>query len=222
MTSPKHQLLLRPSDEPSHARFAERVRARAVPQLLEAGPSELKLTLTDTPPPRLAVQPFSRRPVALVSWRGDRPPPGVEGFRVEAYRVEEALPVAYERTWPDGEPTPGVSLLTLFRRKRDLDDDTFLRRWHGGHTPLSLEIHPLWCYVRNVVLHAEGDAEPWDGIVEEHFRRRAELLDPRRFFGGGRVLPMLRNMVRVGADIAGFMDLRSMQVHLATERWIRS
>ena len=41
-----------------------------------------------------------------------------DDVRVTAYRVDESTPLAYERTWPDGEPTPTPILLTVLHRKR--------------------------------------------------------------------------------------------------------
>lgn len=224
MTMPKIQLLLRGAS-PDHASFARRVEA-LVPALLAREPEGLKLTFTEAPPPRLSVIPFSRRPVALVSvWAPDGGGQGewaraaaLEGAEVTVYHVEESTPVAYARTWPDGERTPAAVLLTVFRRKRGLSDEELIRRWHGRHTPLSLEIHPLFGYVRNVVTSSSG--APLDAIVEEHFRAREDLLHPHRMFGGP--LRMLPNMVRVGRDIAGFIDRSSLETYLTAERWIRT
>ncbi|MCZ7682975.1 MAG: EthD domain-containing protein [Sandaracinaceae bacterium] len=221
---PKIQLLLRGASL-DHASFARRVDALA-PALLAEEPEGLKLTVTEAPPPRLSVIPFSRTPFALLSvWTRDEGAldawsraAATEGIDVTAYRVEESTPVAYARTWPDGERTPAVVLLTVFRRKRGLDDEELIRRWHGGHTPLSLEIHPLFGYVRNVVTRSSG--APLDAIVEEHFRTREDLLHPHKMFGGP--LRMLPNMVRVAKDIAGFIDRASLETFLAAERWIRT
>lgn len=219
----KLQLVVRPAAPERHAPFAVRVRDRLVPALLDRDPAGLKVVVTERPPPRPSLVPFSRAPVAVISWWGAEPPAVDEGgLDVDVYEVEEALPVAYEKTWPDGDATPGVCLLTLFRRRRGLDDATFFARWHDGHTPLSLEIHPLFAYVRNVVRRSLDGAAPLDGIVEEQFREPSDLLDPRKMYGHGRLLAALPNMIRVGVDIHGFMDLRGMEVCYATERWIRS
>ena len=153
--------------------------------------------------------------------------------------------MAYHRSWADGVPTPGIGLMTFFKRRPGLDDAVFMERWHGGHTPLSLEIHPLWSYIRNVVrepvhtiarepvhtiarepVHtiARGPAaisEPaWEGLVEEHFQRPEDLLNPLRFFGGP--LKMAFNMARVARDVAGFLDMRSLQTYLVQELFVRS
>lgn len=222
----KLQLLLRGSRGADPARFAERVRSVIVPRILEREPRGLKLGLADRRPPRLGVVPMRREAMGLVSiW----PSPGDERLepwltlardavhRASAYRVEESVPRMYRRDWPDGQDTPGVGLLTLFRRRRGLSRAELVRRWHDGHTPLALAIHPLWAYVRNVVIEGEP---PLDAIVEEHFAHPDDLLDPARFFGGA--LRMVPNMTRIGADIAGFIDLASLQSFLVTEHHVRT
>jgi hypothetical protein len=225
----KAQYLLWSSPRTPARDFAARVRADLAPQLLELGSFALELTQTELAPPRLSLFPFRRQPVALLSLRGsDLPEPRQcaellrpHAERVAGYAVDESLPVTYERTWADGEPTPGVSLLTLFRRRRGLTDADFLRRWHEGHTPLTLRTHPVWRYVRNVVREPLlDDSPPFDGIVQEHFRTRADLLNPLRFYDGPwRMLP---NMVRVGLDVAGFIDLKTIETYLAVETHARS
>jgi hypothetical protein len=79
----------------------------------------------------------------------------------------------------------------------------------------------VWCYVRNVVDESlmEG-SPPFDGIVEEHFREPRDLLSARQFFGGP--LRMVPNMIRVGFDIFGFIDLLTIQTYLVTEVHLRS
>jgi hypothetical protein len=130
-----------------------------------------------------------------------------------SYTVEQALPVAYTRDWPTMTKTPGACLLTLFRKKKSLEHEEFIRRWHNGHTPLSLEIHPLWHYARNVVVKSTG--KHYDGIVEEHCRSRSSMLNPAKFFGGP--LKMLPNMIRVYLDVKGFLDYGSIEPYLVSE-----
>jgi pimeloyl-ACP methyl ester carboxylesterase len=217
----KVQVLLSPQSDTSHETFARTVRSELGPRLREL--ERLKLTFTQAAPPRLTLFGFERTPLALVSGWG-----GPEGwwrslgpeFRARAYRVEESVPLDYERSWPDGELTPGVSLLTAFRRKRGLDDETFLSRWFGGHTPLALGMHPLYAYVRNRVLEPLDRAPELDAIVEEQFRTPGDLLFPHRMFGSP--LTMLPNMVRTAIDVAGFIDRRSLRTYLAVELCVRS
>ena len=209
-----------------HARFGQQARTLAE-RLLALEPERLKLSWTEQPPPRLALVPFARRPLALFSVVGPSPAERIAALLAEAggalsgYRVSEALPTAYRRDWPDGQRTPGAGLLTLLKRKPGLSDERFYHEWFGRHTPKSQRIHPLWCYERNRVEQAvlPGSA-PFEGIVEERFRTRAELLNPVRLFGGPLVF--LPHMVEVGLHIASFLDMRSMETYLVEELHLKS
>jgi len=226
----KLQFLLRPDGSVAIGDFARAVRETLEPALLAREPRQLSLHYTADAPPRLTVIPFRRAPICAVTLDGDASDPAgwvevmrraLPGVQIAGYRVEQAVPVAYSRDWADGEDTPGLGLLTLMRKPAALDWDRFIRRWHGHHTPLSLEIHPLWSYLRGVVEAPLLPASPpLDGIVEEHFRTRGDLLNPVRFFGGP--LRMLPNMIRVGLDVRGFIDLRTIENYLVVERNLRS
>lgn len=185
----------------------------------------VSLTLTEGPPPRLQVIPFRKGKIAVISITGDIPQPESLFFQVEgysgSYQVTEALPVTYQKTWADGTRTPGVCLLTLFRKKRNIDYATFLDRWHNSHTPLSLRIHPLWHYNRNVVdKQTVGAPAEWDGIVEEHFRERRHLTNPRIFFGNP--LTMWYHMIQVYTDTRSFLDYHTIETYLAQEYVMKS
>ena len=145
---------------------------------------------------------------------------GADGY-TGGYLVTEAVPVAYDKTWDDGVPTPGVCLLTLFHKKPGLDRDLFMSRWHDGHTPLSLRLHPLWNYSRNVVeeVITEG-SHRYDGIVEEQFRKVSDLLNPFRFFGPPFRVP--GHMIEVYRDTRSFIDMKRIETYLATEYHIVS
>ena len=228
----KLQFLVRPDPAADPCRFAADVTDRLAPRLLAHDPAALKLTFTPCAPPRLTVIPFRRGALALVSAvprDGDTDPEewartigGTLGpVRIDGYRVVESTPLAYARGWPDGARTPGVGLLTLFNRRPGQPDEQFFRAWHGGHTPLSLRIHPMWNYVRNVVTEPATAGTPrLDAIVEEHFRSRDDLLNPVRFFGGP--LAMVPNMARVALDIRNFIDLSSMETWFVDELHVRS
>ena len=188
-------------------------------------PQALSLTLTDREPPKISVIPFGKSLIAAISFVKLEESPvsllvSMEGF-AGAYKVWEDLPVSYNKSWTNQEPTPGACLLTLFRQKKNIDYDTFIDRWHNGHTPLSLKIHPLWHYSRNVVKEALVESpEHWDGIVEEHTRTRQELLNPVRFFGGIAKMPY--NMIRVFKDVKSFLDYGSVEPYLVTEYHVKS
>lgn len=212
----------------SHAAWGSRLRNEVSRRLLELAPARLDLTVTDAPPPKLTLFPFKRQPIAIFNIHADvdDPSPFEAVLRdaapsLSGYEVEETYPVAFDQTWGDGEATPTPILLTMLRKKAGVSEDEFVQRWHHGHTPLSLEIHPLCYYQRNVVRGAVTDgADPSDGIVIEACPTRNDLLNPTRFFGGAMM--MLPNMLRVAKDISGFLDMKKTETYYATEYRLRS
>lgn len=184
-----------------------------------------KVVLTENPPPKISIIPFKKDKIASITIKSL----GIvsledilkeEGF-VGSFDVTEALPVAYNKTWADGTITPGVCLLTVFNQKKSIDYDTFLDRWHNSHTPLSLKIHPLTHYDRNVVVECgTNNTENWDGIVEEHCNTRADLLNPVKFFGGA--FKMIPNIITVYTDTKSFLDYGTIETYLTAEYHIKS
>lgn len=212
----------------SHVSWAARMREKVGPGLLDLRPSKLQLTVTEAPPPKLSLFPFKRQPIAIFNVYDEGEDPGRfsdllqnAASSVSGYEVEEAYPVPYVRAWRDGAPTPSPILLTMLQKKPGVSSDEYIRRWHDGHTPLSLQIHPLWYYQRNVIRQPiTAEAEHSDGIVLEACRTAGELLNPARFFGGA--LQMLPNMLRVANDIRGFLDMKKTETFYATEYHLRS
>jgi hypothetical protein len=135
--------------------------------------------------------------------------------RVDGYLVTESMPLRCpDRDWPDGTRSPGVTLWTAFPKPDRLSDEAFYERWHGHHTPLSFEVHPLWEYTRNAVARVlTPGAPPHRAIVEERFRTLEDLVDPNRFFGAPE------NIQRVLTDIATFTDFESINTAPMSE-WI--
>ena len=221
----KEMYLIRGNAKEDYGHFANRMLQSAKMTAEIIKPAALKITLTQQPPPKISVIPFRKSKIAVLSvYKDDHAKVDylmkTEGF-AGAFTVEEALPVSYEKNWPDGQPTPGVCLLTLFHRKPGIDYDNFLNRWHNGHTPLSLKLHPLWNYNRNVVVQKICDKPDWyDGIVEEQTRTRSELLNPFKFFGNA--LEIASNMISVYRDTRSFLDYKRIETYLATEYHIVS
>jgi hypothetical protein len=98
------------------------------------------------------------------------------------YLVAESVPQEYQKIdWPDGQSSPGITLLALLKRRPTMPAPEFYERWLA-HTQISLEIHPLTRYHRNVVLRKVcGAGDYWDGIVEERVAC-LEDLEPVRFY----------------------------------------
>jgi hypothetical protein len=209
----------------SYRQFEARIMQLAHSVVKAVNPQKLKVVITSGPPPAVSIIPFQKKMVASVSvYKEDNVPVtllvSAAGF-AGAYCVTEALPVEYEKRWPDGEVTPGVCLLTLFNRKKGLDHETFIHRWHNSHTPLSLRIHPLWNYSRNVVtdLMVPG-SQGYEGIVEEQMRTDADLLNPFRFFGNPLVI--IPRMIAVYRDTKSFLDYRGIETYFSREVVVKS
>lgn len=221
----KEIYILTSHNSENYKAFQNRIMDLSQSVLKEYDPETLKTCLTHRSPPPISVIPFKRNKIAAISVTRDTGSSldlikDTEGF-IGAYRVNEAIPVAYEKTWKDGHPTPGVCLLTLFHKKPGLDQETFIHRWHQGHTPLSLRLHPLWNYNRNVVISAlKADSIWYDGIVEEHFQKASDLLNPMIFFGPP--LKMLPHMYQVLKDTRSFIDMKRIETYLCTEFHLKS
>ena len=221
----KEIYLIQGLDNEDYAAFSARIASLVefIEETLK--PKFLKYNITTNPPPALSIIPFSKKKLAAVSIEHDTQSPvynfiDADGF-YGAYQVTEALPVSYKQDWPDGQPTPGACLLTLFSKKKNIDYPTFINRWHNNHTPLSLRYHPLWNYNRNVVdQRLTNTSKPFDGIVEEQVRTASDLLNPFKFFG--HPLIIIPRMIHVYLDTNSFIDYKSMETFLATEYIVKS
>jgi hypothetical protein len=211
------------------AAFNSAVLGELAPRLLSLDPTKPKISLTEPKPPRLTVLPLKRTGLALLSVWDELERPAEQwrdeiaslGGDVAGYRVSESVPVAYQRNWADGQPSPGAVLLTLMKKNAKLSYEQFMAEWFGKHTPMAVEIHPLWNYIRNVVDSVEIEGSPpFDGIVEEHFRTLSDITRPWRMFGGK--LKMVRNMVRVGRHANKFLSLSETENYILTEYHLRS
>ena len=211
--------IIRGLKDDSYETFHHRVK-ELVDNIKHHNPGRIHYTITLEKPPSLAIIPFSKKKIALISVHSQNFNPnellkGINGYE-GSFSVTEALPIAYKKNWDDGEVTPGVCLLTLFRKKKGISYDTFLDRWHNGHTPFTLKVHPIYHYNRNVVDKSIEEGFVWyDGIVEEHCRTRKELLNPLKFFTkSGNAL---KNMILTYFDTKSFIDYKSMETYLVQE-----
>lgn len=148
--------------------------------------------------------------------------------RTSPYLLTESVPLEHQgRDWPDGIRSPGVSLLTAFPKLDEIDHETFYERWHGSHSKLTFEIHPIRRYVRNVVTRRLGDGPPADAVVTESFDA-GDLLDPSRFYGVSEPeLSWQDAMGRINEDLVTFADMARLQtapteeILLASAPWER-
>jgi uncharacterized protein (TIGR02118 family) len=136
--------------------------------------------------------------------------------RVDVWRVDPHRVIAGERVTPDGEPAPGVKMVSFMRRAEFLTHEQFVRHWTENHTPLAQRHHiGLWNYTQNVVRRAltpGGDAI--DGVAELHFRTRDDF--DNKFFDSddGRAAIL--------ADVKRFMLPPSAETALMREIPLRT
>ena len=140
------------------------------------------------------------------------------GGRIAGYLVTESVPRDYaQRDWPDGERSPGVTLVAAFPMARGIDAETFFSQWQQHHTPLSLSLHPLTRYLRNSVARVlTPGAPPYQALVEERVADLQDLLDPLRFFGSEEA------QERSFEHVQRFTDIDEMHTALMSEYILRS
>lgn len=129
--------------------------------------------------------------------------------RRDVYLVKEGVQRDYERTWPDGEPSPGLKLVAPLSRVNGLTHEQFVEHWTNTHSALALKhVLGMGRYVTNVVVRALTPGAPEiDGIVEVHYTGRREFDSPE-----GE-----RTMIE---DTQGLLQTPSR--HMAVEHILRS
>ncbi|MDZ7675811.1 MAG: hypothetical protein U5K30_12190 [Acidimicrobiales bacterium] len=143
--------------------------------------------------------------------------------RTTPYLLTESVPLGWSgRDWVDGTRSPGVSLLTAFPKIDAIDHETFYTRWHGSHSKLTFEVHPVKRYVRNVVTRQLGEGPTVDAIVSESFDT-ADLMDPTRFYGVGEPdVSWEEGMARMNEDLVTFADMDRLQTAPTEELLLHS
>ena len=123
--------------------------------------------------------------------------------QVAAYLVTESVPLAPPKTEP-GERTAGFANVALLRRPQDLDERSWLHRWHHDHTQVAIDTQSTFGYVQNTVVRPLTDgAPPVSAIVEELFPIEA-LSDLHAFFGAADDAELNDRMSRMIASTAAF------------------
>jgi hypothetical protein len=210
--------------------WCERLRGPVADELLELGfpgvtvtvrDAEVRdpvITLTTLDPPVMALvslwtqQSYGeevRAAIALLAKECDD---------VAAYLVTESTPLAPPRTHP-GERTEALANVALLRRPAELDEDTWLDRWHLEHTPVAIETQSTFGYVQNAVVRAlTPDAPAVDAIVEELFPMAA-VGDLAAFFDAADDADLQSRMKRMMGSIARFGADRDVDT-IPTSRYV--
>lgn len=133
--------------------------------------------------------------VLVCAW--DAPGDAVMLPDAHGYRVEEVV------HWDDGgDLSRGLVVFYFLRRREDLSQEEFVRRYREGHAPLARAHHPgIARYVQRFVLACSEDAPAWHAIAALHFRTEDEF---RGRFYRDETSPGV-----VAEDVRRFADLRS-------------
>jgi hypothetical protein len=122
---------------------------------------------------------------------------------VAAYLVTESVPLRPPPTVA-GQRTAGLANVALLRRPADLDEATWLSRWHIDHTPVAIETQSTFGYTQNAVVRALTLGAPdISAIVEELFPVEA-ISDLHAFFGAADDDDLRDRMERMLASTAAF------------------
>jgi hypothetical protein len=102
------------------------MRGRAIlPSLLELGPAELKINLTEPASPRFTVLPLKRTNLAMIFvWHSQadgakQRQSDMAGMRwqLNCFQVTESTPVACGKEWEGGESSLGTAMLTAMKKR---------------------------------------------------------------------------------------------------------
>ena len=122
---------------------------------------------------------------------------------VAAYLVTESAPMPPPPT-PPGERAPALANMALLRRPADMDEATWLTRWHGNHTQVAIDTQSTFGYVQNYVVRAlTTDAPAVNAIVEELFPVQA-VDSLHAFFGAADDDDLRHRMEQMVASTAAF------------------
>jgi hypothetical protein len=128
---------------------------------------------------------------------------GHQAEYIAAYLVTESAPLPPPPT-PLGERAPGLANVALLRRPAEMDEATWLARWHGNHTPVAIATQSTFGYVQNYVVRPlTEDAPAINAIVEELFPIEA-VSSLHAFFGAADDADLQSRMEQMVASTAAF------------------
>jgi hypothetical protein len=137
---------------------------------------------------------------------------------VAAYLVTESVPLPPPQTVA-GQRTAGLANVALLRRPDDLDEATWLARWHIDHTPVAIATQSTFGYTQNAVVRSLTPGAPViAAIVEELFPEEA-ISDLHAFFGAADDDDLRDRMERIVASTAAFGANRDVDT-VPTSRYV--
>ncbi len=234
--------LLWASNELDADKLRDALLRDAAPKLIESGATQLAMNFNDSgasAPAPTPTPPGSRELAAQVSFfldcvdRRDALEQTIREFGadVDAYLVSESLYMDYggnrhakPRDWPDGERSPGITVVTLMERPERMTQAQWIAHWHGTQSPMSEEMQPRTRYVRNEVVRAlTAEAPPYRGIVEESWASAEVITNPMLFYGAnGSQETLGANIKTMLESVTAFLDLERIHTTTMSEYFVKS
>ena len=220
--------LLFDAPETDGDRLRDGLRERAVPAMRAGGASEITLFASDadvgagrpvrqTDPPIRAMISFWLEDAA------DRGPSeaalSAEVAGIAGYLVVESRPMVHEM--PTGERTQGMKQISCITKRADIDQEEYLRIWHGDHRKVAIDTQSTFGYVRNEIFRAltPGAPDQWDAFVEESFPMGA-LTDQKIFYDSKTEEEYQRNFEIMMESCARFLDQGPIEVTFVSEYFL--
>ncbi|MCK0174099.1 EthD domain-containing protein [Mycolicibacterium sp. F2034L] len=209
--------------------WCARLRTEVANRVLDAGVPGLAVNVRDAPVRASLMTLTTLDPpvVAVVSvWTHSYHSPELGAVRdllaaecaeAPAYLVTESVPLPPPSVV--GARTDGLANVALLRRPPDLDERTWLTRWHVDHTPVAIATQDTSGYVQNTVVRPLTDGAPRiDAIVEELFPLAA-VADLHAFFGAADDADLSDRMQRMLASTGAFGADRDVDT-VPTSRYV--
>jgi hypothetical protein len=137
---------------------------------------------------------------------------------VAAYLVTESVPLPPPDTEP-GQRTSGLANIALLRRPSDLDEATWLTRWHIDHTPVAIATQSTFGYTQNAVVRPLTEGAPAIAAIVEELFPEAAISDLHAFFGAADDDDLRDRMDRMVASTAAFGANRDVDT-VPTSRYV--
>ena len=131
---------------------------------------------------------------------------------------------AEARSWPDGERSPGLVVVTLMERPERMPYEDWVAHWHGVQSPVSAAMQPRTRYVRNAVVRpVTEECPPYKGIVEECWPSARHVEDPMLFYcANGSKERLKENINKMMESVTAFLELPRIRTITMSEYLLRS
>ncbi|HIM01374.1 MAG TPA: hypothetical protein EYG46_10315 [Myxococcales bacterium] len=226
-------LVWKPADI-SDVDFRDQLTGETAKQILASGAHKLSVLCPDETTEALAPasitqvdSPYCGMVSAWVDLADDRAPIERAIARVTekmaGYLVVESVPtVNTTHTAPEGERTPGTTLLTCLTPLPDMTISAFFKHWFEVQRRVATETQCTYLYIRNVVVQKlTADAPDYVGIVEEGFPTPA-VTDPMLWYNAnGSEEKMKENLGKMMESVQAFLDLSKIESRPTSEYIIK-